>query len=234
MIRHSSDCTPADAGTVQQAAQQFVDTLFGQYRDPLVLLRLFITVPYDLLPEDDRLFVDGRGTATGTSRLIHGATPIFTLFGSRGRQPEWNDRHSSAHFRCIPLASTAFIASLTMLSRQLTSVDFDLELIDNWQTEVAAVRRADRFRGLLHIRDAAVDRDAQGRLIVPKQDFVAEWGVQSVFGFGSGYDNYPALVTLFAFTDRELSPEALLPCAGQLEQFIAATRALAAQERFFR
>lgn len=234
MIRSASAFASTCAGTLQQAAQQFVDILFTEYRDLLVLLRLFVTVRYDLLPVDDRLFVDSRGVATGTSALIHGATPIFTLVGSRGRLPEWNDRHCSAHFRCIPLASTAFIASLSMLSRQLASVGFDLELIDNWQTAMALPGRADRFRGRLHIRDAAVDRDAAGRLIVPKQDFVAEWGVKSVFGFGSGYATYPALVTLFAFTDRVLAPETLVPCADQLEQFIASTSALAAQERFFR
>ena len=234
MTRHPADCPAAAADTVQQAAQQFVDRLYGTYADLLVLLRLFITVRYELLPAADRSFVDARGGATNTGHLIHSTTPIFTLCGSRGQKPEWSDRQASAHFRCIPLASTAFIASLSMLSRQFASVGFGLELIDSWESAVVATGRADRFRGTLYIRDAAVDRDEQGRMIVPKQEFVAENRVKSVFGFGSGYGRYPALVTLFAFTNRELAAPALAPCRDQLEDFITMTEALAVQERFFR
>ena len=218
---------------VQDFAQQFVDTLFKRYREILVLLRLFITVRYDQLPEEDRSFVDERGRATNTTELIHGGTPIFTLFATSGQKSEWNARSLSAHFRCIPLASTAFISSLSMLSRQLESVGFDLTLIDDWEIKVAATGRADQFRGTLHIQDAAIDRDEQGRMIVPKQDFVAANGVKSVFGFGSGYSNCPSMVTLFAFTNRELSTQALEPFMSQLDCFIRATELLAGQQRFF-
>ncbi len=246
MTRRLSDATPADydvlleemrrlaAGScVQETAQEFVDRLYGRFGDSLVLLRLFITLPCDRLPEEDRRFVDRRGRDTHTSRLIHGATPIFTLLGTRGRKPEWNDRRASTHFRCIPLASTAFVASLSMLSRQLESVGFDLGLIDAWETKVASSRGADRYRGMLHIGDAGADRDGQGRMVVPRQEFVVENGVKSVFGLGSGYPAYPSLVTLFAFTDEELAPDALAPCAGLLEHFITSTASLVGQERFF-
>jgi hypothetical protein len=224
---------PGIAASTQEVAQGFVDRLYERCSEAVVLLRLFITVRYDQLPQEDRLFVDGRGRATNTIHLIDAATPIFTLFGSRGLTPEWNDRRVSAHFRCIPLASSAFVASLSMLSRQFESVGLDPGLIDVWETAVVSTGRADQFRGRLYIRDAATDRDLQGRLIVPKQDFVKEYGVKSVFGFGSGYRNYPALVTLFAFTDKELAEDSLAPFTGLLDAFVAATAPLAGQERFF-
>ena len=223
----------AACACTQDAAQQLVEAIIRRFSDSLVLLRLFITLRYDQLPQEDRLFVDGRGRATNTAHLIHDATPVFTLLGTRGERPEWNDRTASSHFRCIPLASTAFISSLSMLSRQFESVGLDLELIDSWETKVAAMGRADQYRGMLYIRDAAIDRDSQGRMIVPKQDFVAASGVKSVFGFGSGYRTYPSLVTLFAFTNKELAPQALEPCTDLLERFIAATETLAGRERFF-
>ena len=223
----------AGCSSAQEAAQRLVDRVYERFCGSLVLLRLFITVRYDELPEEDRLFVDNRGKATNTSQLIHGATPIFTLLGTRGKRPEWNDRRASAHFRCIPLTSSAFVSSLSMLSRQFESVGLDLELIDSWETRVASTGRADQFRGMLYIRDAASDRDILGRMIVPKQDFVAVHGVRSVFGFGSGYRNYPSLVTLFAFTDEKLSQQALEPLSDLLERFISATESLVGQERFF-
>lgn len=217
----------------QEAAQRFMDRLYGQFCDSLVLLRLFMTIPYAELPEEDRRFVDGRGRDTNTSHLINGATPIFTLLGSRGEMAAWNDRRASSHFRCIPLASTAFVSSLSMLSRQFGSVGLDLGLIDAWETKVVSTGRANQFRGMLHIRDARIDRDPQGRMIVPKQDFVGAHGVKSVFGFGSGYARHPTLVTLFAFTNETVERSAVEPFTNLLEAFIASTESLVGQGRFF-
>lgn len=217
----------------QAAAQRFVDLLYGRFSGSLVLLRLFITVRYDELPQEEQLFVDARGQATSTSHLIHGATPIFALLGTRGKRPEWNDRCQSQHFRCIPLASTAFVASLSMLSRQFESVGFDLGLVDDWETKVVSTGRADRYRGLLYIGDAGVERDSQGRMIVPKQDFVAANNVRTTLGFGSGYAGHPTMVTLFAFTDEAVERSSVEPLANLLEGFITSTESLVRQGRIF-
>lgn len=224
----------AGCSCVREAAQGFVDMIYERFSDSLVLLRLFMTLPYAELPEEDQLFVDGRGRATNTSHLIHGGTPIFTLLGTMGKRPEWNDRRNSQHFRCIPLASTAFIASLSMLSRQFESVGFDLDLIDNWETKVAATGRADRYRGMLYIRDAGIDRDSQGRMIVPKQEFVAASGVKTTLGFGSGYAGHPTLVTLFAFTDETLERSAMVPMAALLDVYRDVTEEMMRKGLVFR
>lgn len=223
----------ADCACAQEAAQKFVDIIYERFCDSLVLLRLFITVRYDQLPEEDRRFVDGRGLATNTSHLIHGATPIFTLLGTRGNRPEWCDRRASAHFRCIPLASTALVSSLSMLSRQFESVGLDLELIDDWETKVVSTGRADRYRGMLYIKDAGIDMDPQGRMIVPKQDFVAASGVKTTLGFGSGYAGYPALVTLFAFTNEYIEPAVASPMGALLDRYMNASEDLVKQGTVF-
>lgn len=223
----------AGCSCAQGAAQWFVDALYGRFRDSLVLLRLFMILPYAELLEEDRCFVDGRARETNTSHLIHGTTPIFTLLGSRGEKPEWNDRRASSHFRCIPLASSAFVSSLSMLSRQLESVGFDMGLIDAWEAKVASTGRADQFRGMLYIGDAGRERDSQGRMIVPKQEFVAASGVKTTLGFGSGYAGHPKLVTLFAFTNETLERSAVEPFANVLEAFISSTGELVAKGRFF-
>jgi hypothetical protein len=217
----------------QEVAQKLVDAVYERFCDSLVLLRLFTTVRYDQLSEEDRLFVDGRGRATNTSHLIHAATPIFTLLGTRGKSQEWNNRRASTHFRCIPLASTAFVASLSMLSRQFESMGLDLSLIDAWETEVTSTGRADRFRGMLHIGDAGIDRDLQGRMIVPKQDFVAANGVKTTLGFGSGYADHPTLVTLFAFANEYVEPAVVRPLTDLLDRYMNVSEELVKQGRVF-
>jgi len=246
MMKRLSDATTADykkllsemgeiagCSCVQAAAQSFVELIYGRFSGSLVLLRLFITLRYDQLPEEDRLFVDGRGRDTNTSHCIHGATPIFTLLGSRGMRPEWNDRRTSSHFRCIPLASTRFVASLSMLSRQFENVGFDLGLIDDWKTKVVSAGRADKYQGMLYIGDAGIDRDSQGRMIVPKQEFVADSGVKTTLGFGSGYAGHPALVTLFAFTNETVEKPAVEPMAALLDGYIGITERLVEAANFF-
>lgn len=246
MTRRLSDVIPADYeelqseiqriaeyNCAQEAAQKFVDIVYKRFCDSLVLLRLFTTVRYDRLPEEDRLFVDGRGRATGTSHLIHDATPIFTLLGTNGNRPEWSDRRASAHFRCIPLASTAFVASLSMLSRQFDSVGLDLSLIDDWETKVTSTGRADQFRGILHVGDSATEKDPQGRMVVPKQDFVAACGVKTSLGFGSGYANHPTLVTMFAFANEYVEPDVVRPLTTLLDRYMNISEELVRQGRVF-
>ena len=120
-----------------------------------------------------------------------------------------------------------------MLSRQFESVGFDLGLIDDWESKVAATGRADRYRGLLYIRDAGIDRDQQGRMIVPKQDFVAANGVKTTLGSGSGYSGHPTMVTLFAFTNETIERPVVESLTNLLEGFISSTEPLVRQGRIF-
>jgi hypothetical protein len=55
-----------------------------------------------------------------------------------------------------------------MLSRQFECVGLDLGLIDDLETRVASVGRADRYRGMLYIGDEGNDRETHGRMIVPR------------------------------------------------------------------
>ena len=220
--------------SAEEAAQAFVGILYDYFRESLVLLRLFTTVRYSELTAPDRQFVDRRGIDTGTAHLITGITPIFTLLGTRGRDADWNERRESQHFRCIPLASTAFVASLSMLSMQFKSVGFDLDLIDDWNAALTARGRADEYTGMLYVRDAGVDKDEQGRMIVPKHDFVSANNVRTVLGFGSGYASHPTLVTLFAFTLENIEKSTIEPLAPLLEAYMSMSEKLVGQGRIFR
>jgi hypothetical protein len=219
--------------TAEEAAQAFVGTLYRYFQRSTVLIRLFTIVPYSQLAEADRQFVNRKGAEIETASLITETTPVFTLLGTRGRKPDWNDRRSSQHFRCIPLASTAFVSSLSMLSRQFRSVGLDPDLIDNWEVAVSACGRADQYSGMLYIRDAGEDRDEQGRMIVPKQDFVAANNVRTVLGFGRGYADHPTLVTLFVFTDEFIEKSSIVPLGSLLDAYMAFSADLVRQGNVF-
>jgi hypothetical protein len=188
--------------TAEDAGQLFVDIIYDYFRESLVLLRLFITVGYGELPVADRIFTDIKVQEIEGSPSIDTRTPVLTLLATRGIHSEWNERGKSQMFRCIPLVSSRYVASLPMLSMQFERMGFHLDLIDNWEEAVVAKGRADLYSGMLFIRDASCDRDERGRMIVPAREFVAKNRIGTVLGFGSGCPNSPALLMLFAFTNE--------------------------------
>lgn len=225
-----------DAGdffSAQDAAQAFVDELFERFRESLVLLRLFTTVPFCRLSERDQDLVRAKAGQAGAASALRDQTPVLALLGTRGSQATWNDREGSERFRCIPLLSTAYVRSLSMLSLHFQSVGFDLDLVDRWADELSAPGRAASFRGTLHIPDAATDRDPQGRMAVPAQDFVAKHGVKTAFGFGAGYARAPALVALFAFAGERVDLPRAGPIPGLLDGYLRATEGLVERGAIF-
>jgi hypothetical protein len=205
--------------TAEEVAQAFVGIVYGHFPESLVLLRAFVTVPLMELPPPNQQFIARRGSETGTSHLINDRTPVLSLLGTRGRQGDWNDRRKSRRFSGIPLSSGEFVASLPMLSRLFKNMSFDLDLIDEWSTKVLSRDGLDEFSGALYVRDAGMDKDEQGRMIIPAQDFVAEHDVRTVFGFGNGYADHPALVTVFAFTGETLEESVVRLFAPLVEAF---------------
>lgn len=207
--------------TAEELAQEFIDIIFEYFQGSLVLLRLFSTVPYATLPTQDRQLVDKKAAASGTAHLYNDGTPILTLLGTRGQKSEWNERSASQGFRCIPLVSSGYVSSLSMLSMQFRKMNIAPGSFDTWDTTIVARGRADEYSGMLYVNNAAIDKDEQGRMIVPRQEFVAENNVRTVLGFGSGYSSHPAIVTLFAFTNEILSEPKMKPFATLLETYIS-------------
>jgi hypothetical protein len=205
--------------TAEEVAQAFVGVVYEYFPESLVLLRAFATIPLMELPPPNQQFIAKRGSETGTKHLINDGTPVLSLLGTRGRQGDWNDRRKSRRFSGIPLSSGEFVASLPMLSRLFKSMSFNLNLIDEWSTRILLRGGLDEFSGVLYVRDAGTDKDEQGRKIIPAQDFVAENNVRTVFGFGSGYEDHPTLVTVFAFTGETLEEPVVRRFAPLVEAF---------------
>lgn len=137
-----------ELNTAEEVAQAFIDLIYEYFQESLVLLRLFSSVPYSALSAQDKQLVDKKATDTATAHLYKDATPILTLLGTRGQKSEWNERNKSQGFRCIPLVSGAYVASLSMLAMQFRKMTLDFELFDAWDKTVVAKGRADQYSGI--------------------------------------------------------------------------------------
>lgn len=217
--------------TAERLAQAFVDIMYEYFQESLVLLRLFSSVPYAALPAQDKQLVDKKAHDSGTAHLCNDGTPILTLVGTRGKQSDWNERQKSRGFRCIPLISGEYVASLSMLSMQFRKMNLDPGLFDRWDAAIVARGRADEYSGMLYVENAGIDKDELGRMIVPRQDFVAENNVRTALGFGAGYAHHPTIVTLFAFTNEILSESMMKPFGSLLEAYISISKELVGKGR---
>jgi len=218
-----SDTTKNLSGfdSVEELAQAFVDIVFERFQSSLVLLRLFLSLPYSVLPPQDQQLVDKKANDTGTRHLYRDTTPVLTLLGTRGQKSDWNQRSKSHGFRCIPLVSSGYVASLSMLSMQLKAMKFDLTLLDRWDNTIAASGHADEYTGMFYVRHSGTDKDEQGRMIVPRQEFVTENNVKTTLGFGTGYSDHPTIVTLFAFTNEILGKTEMEPFTTLLQSYLS-------------
>lgn len=179
-------------GSHEAAAQKFTSMLYEGFRESIVLVRSFLSIRYENLPEDVRGFVDTLAAAKGVANQVDGATLVLTLLGTSGAKPEWNDRRRSAGHVGIPLVSAAFIDAIPMMSRLLKQLGLGLEWIDSRDSDLV-MRTTGRMSGTFFVPDATTEVDHQGRNIIAAQDFVSAEGVETVFGFGGGYlgtDNF--------------------------------------------
>jgi hypothetical protein len=215
------------SSSLEAAAQAFASALYERFTKTFLLVRLFASARFDSLAERDRRLVENKARAFGVAGPVPSGTPVLALLGTRGAQPDWNARNLSQRFRCLPLFSSRYVGSLSMLSLQLEAMKFDLANCDAWKASVAAAGRADQWAGWVHIANPAVDRDRQGRMAVPAQDFVAAHDVRSAIGAGAGYSRHPTLLTVFAFCAEPTTPALGEAMQRLIETFRTATEPLA-------
>ena len=182
----------AGAKTLDKAAQTCADLLYHQFPDSLALVRLYATVPYGVLPQWNKDFVDGLAKAKQIS--VSNRTPVLSLMGTRGAKASWGDRKQSQGHVGIPLASSAFVESIPMVARLFSDLGVKLDWIDKPELGINTTRA--EWSGLFHVPDAKTTKDQKDRFIIPAQDFVSEQDVKTVFGVGGSYGD--ANQTLFA------------------------------------
>ena len=186
--------------SLEEAAQGIVETLYNEFQDSIVLTRCFITMPYHALPATQQQFVDTLAEARGITTEIQDETPALALLGTRGVQPNWNDRRQSNDHVAIPLASATFVDSIPMIARLLKELEVKLEWLSNVESAGFSEKElGGGWIGVFYVREATTARDQEGRLIIPAEDFVAENQIKTVFGLGGIYPS-GNLFTLIFFT----------------------------------
>ena len=184
------------------AAQGCMDAIYEAFDESLVLARIFATARYRQLPQADRLFLRGMTESQNLQSQLTDDSIVLSLLGTRGAKEPWNDRRRSSGHLGIPLLSSEFVEGIPMISKLMIDMGIGLEWIDDQETDII-VRALGKIVRVFHVQEAATAKDAKGRHIVAAQDFVAENGVKTVFGFGGSYLDGTFLTAIF-FSREEL------------------------------
>ena len=188
---------------LEDAAQKYTDVMYNEFKDSIVLVRLFATVPFGELPATNQKFVTNLAASAGISSLVNNRMLVLSLLGTRGEKAAWNDRHKSQGHVGIPLASGDFIEAVPMMSRLLKELGLGLDWIDSGDTEIVS-KTMGGIAGVFYVPDAKTTVDHKGRKIIAAQDFVSAYNVKTVFGIGGGYLAGNVFATNIVFTREAL------------------------------
>ncbi|MDR3602400.1 MAG: hypothetical protein P4L49_18255 [Desulfosporosinus sp.] len=187
--------------TYEEASQFFCQSLYNMFPNAIVLARIFVSVPYEKLPESNKKVVQDIIRNTKKQADLRSDTKILSLVGTYGEKNEWNSRLLSKGHVGIPLISKSFIAGIPMMNRLLErlGIDYENETSDNRNT------RKSSFSGLFYVKNSENEVDSLGRHIITNQEFVRNYQVKSVFGFGGSYINQTDFYTAIVFLKEQVN-----------------------------
>ena len=215
---------------LEQAAQALVTALHAEFNESVVLARTFLTVPFDALPASNQGFVRNLAESAGAQSELQAETAVLSLIGTHGQESLWNDRRNSEGHSGIPLISSAFVGAIPMISRLLKELGVPLTWVDTRDTDI--VEKLGTSMGLFFVANAGEATDQEGRKIIAAQDFVAKYGVKSVFGIGGTYPGDHLLVTVLFCRDLFTRSDAER-CAPLVNSFKETTGGFLEQEKIF-
>lgn len=174
------------AGTLEEGAQALTEALYHNFEESVVLARVFATVSYGDLPDENEAFARRIAAETGAQGELRDNIPVLSLIGSYGVEETWRDRHDSVGHVGIPIISSPFIEKIPMMSRLLKELGVPVGWVDSHDTEMI-VSAIGSTTGLFFVENAETGVDTEGRHIIIERGFVSEYAVKSVFGVGGGY-----------------------------------------------
>ncbi len=216
------------APTLEAAAQEVVTVIAHAFASSVVLSRLFLTVPFGKLPDEQRRAAWHVAEAQSLQSRVNDRTPVLTLLGTYGKHPDWCDRRTSRGHAAIPLCSQVFVDSIPMVARMLQEMGVDLGLVTNGDPYVDG----SGWVGLFYVEDARTARDDQGRRIIPASDFIEQHSVRTVFGIGKAYAN-GSIASFVVFANKVLSRERVETLIPMINAFKAETMDHMALDRIF-
>jgi hypothetical protein len=181
-----------------------VSDLYERFEASLVMVRAFMTVPYQSLPEPQRSFALELARSVHLEALLGPTTPVLCLLATRGCVDDWNDPRNSRGHLAIPLLSEDFVASIPMMSRLLKELGLPLTWVQDPGPMVARQTIGSEV-GFFCVEDAPSAIDELGRKVIAAQKFVSDHGVASVFAVGGEMIGGAVLILIF------FSRESVLP-----------------------
>jgi len=225
-----NDAVSLPAYSLEQAAQNVARLLYEEFKEAVVLARLFITVSHLQLPAPLRTAV--QKIAAGARQEVRNGTPVLTLIGTYGAQADWCDSRLSQGHAVIPLISPSFVSSLPMIALMLEELGIDVH-VPNKQDRDSFVDRGRFMSGAFYVEDAATATDRQDRKVISAQDFVAAHGVHTVFGAGAAYPSAETILTLILFTRQRLPASVKRNAMIAINELRALTQHHVASQRIF-
>ena len=208
--------------SLEAAAKAYCSLIYNSLKESVVLTRVFATIARRDLPPARAKFVQNLAESAGVSDRIEDSTLVLTLLGSDGDRADWKDPARSKGHVGIPLASSAFVEAIPMVSRLLHQLGAGVDWIDQKDTTIVA-RALGMLGGVFFVRDEPTEVDAQGRKIIAAQDFVATHGIKSVFGFGGGYSGTQVFVVSITFLRDAIDPSLAERFLGHMDRFKVST-----------
>jgi hypothetical protein len=194
--------TIAGTQTLEAAAQRFAEELYSDFASS-VLVRLYVTIPYDHLPLSVKAFVNQAACSADVEDQIRDDTLVLCLMGTKGKRVEWRDRRHSKNHLAIPLVSSKFVQRIPMITRLLKEFGIGTDWLDQPDKHNMICKSLGKVATLFYVPDAATFRDHDNRLVIPAQDFVSQNGVKTVFGVGGAYAN-GYICTILCFVSETL------------------------------
>jgi len=187
---------------VQEACQGVMQGVVAHFSDALQLGRTYMTVPWRNLPEADRLFARTVAGNVAAGHLLRDDTQVLSLLGTAGAEPAWRDRYSSRNHLAIPLLSPEFVADIPMVSGLIDQLGSSVR----WYKQLSQPGRDSFgvFTGTFFVDDARTGRDNSGRLLIPAQEFVEQYGIRSVFGVGGQFQSSGMVLVCIFFSSVSL------------------------------
>ncbi len=218
--------------SLESAGSEVLDLLVQKFGESLVLTRMFATVPYGQLPDENREFVQRLAASKAVGDLVHEDTPVLSLIASRGAKPGWNNRRKSAAHLGIPLVSADFVDSIPMVARLLSEVGLQLDWLQP-DTGGIDINTLSKMSGVFYVKDAQSALDHRGRKIISAQDFVRENDIHTVFGVAGGFAINQTFLSLLLFCNETIDKPHVAQFLPLISTIKSATVSLLGQGRIF-
>ncbi|MBA3890332.1 MAG: hypothetical protein H0X64_07365 [Gemmatimonadaceae bacterium] len=168
----------AGASSMEAVGGRIVRTLYdGLATDDgpaCALVRMFVTVPFERLDDEQRRFA---------LTLLGGTEPApamkcLTLLATAGELPEWNDRRSSVGHLALPLPSPESVSRSPMIAQLIRQLGVEIGSLLSADPALLVDNEQHTFN-VFHVEHA------KGSPFIPAQlAFVEPYRVHSVLGFG--------------------------------------------------